>query len=287
MTSNERLPIKRTAKLFIGGTFPRSESGRSYEVFAHDGRLLGYAARASRKDLRDAVEAARATQPVWAGMTAYNRGQILYRVAELMEGRREQFRAELSDSGAADPERGVNAAIDRWVWYAGWCDKVHQALGATNPVAGPYFNFTTPEPTGVIGMIAPGDQSLLGLVSRLAPAIVSGNTVVAIASEDAPMSAVSLAEVLATSDVPGGVVNLLTGTTRELVPWLAGHMDVNAIDVTGVPQDMLQEVERLAAENVKRVHRAPDAEPFASAAQSPYEITALMEFKTVWHPMGA
>ena len=287
MTNTERVPVKRTAKLFIGGKFPRSESGRSYEVLASDGRTLGYAAQASRKDLRDAVAAARAVQPDWAGMTAYNRGQILYRVAELMEGRREQFRAELADAGAIEPDRGVDAAIDRWVWYAGWCDKVHQVLGATNPVAGPYFNFTIPEPTGVVGVIAPADQSLLGLVSRLAPAIIGGNTVVAVASESAPMPAVSLAEVFATSDVPGGVVNLLTGATRELVPWLAGHMDVNAIDVTGVPADLLQEVERLAAENVKRVHHAPDAEPFASAAQSPYEITALMEFKTVWHPMGA
>jgi acyl-CoA reductase-like NAD-dependent aldehyde dehydrogenase len=287
MSSKDRLPVKRTAKLFIGGKFPRSESGRSYEVLAHDGRPLGYAAHASRKDLRDAVVAARAAQPGWAGMTAYNRGQILYRVAELMEGRREQFAAELSDAGAADPDRGVDAAIDRWVWYAGWCDKVHQALGATNPVAGPYFNFTIPEPTGVVGVIAPGDQSLLGLVSRVAPAIVGGNTVVAVASEIAPLPAVSLAEVLATSDVPGGVVNLLTGSTRELVPWLAGHMDVNAIDVTGVPDDQLPEVERLAAENVKRLHHAPDADPFAPVAQSPYEITALMEFKTVWHPMGA
>jgi acyl-CoA reductase-like NAD-dependent aldehyde dehydrogenase len=287
MSSDARLPVKRTAKLFIGGKFPRSESGRSYEVLAHDGRPLGYAAQASRKDLRDAVEAARAAQPGWAGMTAYNRGQILYRVAELMEGRREQFRAELGDAGALDPDRGVDAAIDRWVWYAGWCDKVHQSLGTTNPVAGPYFNFTIPEPTGVVGVVAPQDQSLLGLVSRVAPAIVSGNTAVAIASESAPIPAVSLAEVLATSDVPGGVVNVLTGMVAELVPWLAGHMDVNAIDVTGVPDDLAERVEQLAAENVKRVHRAPDADPFAAAAQSPYEITALMEFKTVWHPMGA
>ena len=256
-------------------------------MLAHDGRPLGYAAQASRKDLRDAVVAARAAQSGWAAMTAYNRGQILYRVAELMEGRREQFRGELADAGAADPGRGVDAAIDRWVWYAGWCDKVHQSLGTTNPVAGPYFNFTIPEPTGVVGVVAPQDQSLLGLVSRLAPAIVSGNTVVAIASESAPMPAVSLAEVLATSDVPGGVVNILTGKVSELVPWLAGHMDVNAIDVTGVPGDLIEEVERLAADNVKRVHRAPDVDPFAADAQSPYEITALMEFKTVWHPMGA
>jgi acyl-CoA reductase-like NAD-dependent aldehyde dehydrogenase len=203
-----------------------------------------------------------------------------------MEGRREQFRAELADAGAADPVRGVDASIDRLVWYAGWCDKVHQALGATNPVAGPYFNFTIPEPTGIVGIVAPQDQSLLGLISRLAPAIVSGNTVVVIASEAAPLPAVSLAEVLATSDVPSGVVNILTGITAELVPWLAGHMDVNAIDVTGVPGDLREEVERLAAENVKRIHRAPDADPFSADAQSPYEIAALMEFKTVWHPIG-
>ncbi len=283
----ERVPIRRTAKLFIGGKFPRSESGRSYEVFARDGRPLAWAARASRKDVRDAVVAARSAQPGWGGLTAYNRGQVLYRVAELMEGRRAQFVDELADGGAADAERGVEAAIDRWVWYAGWCDKIHQALGATNPVAGPYFNFTLPEPTGVVGLVAPEDQPLLGLVSRLAPAIVSGNTVVAIASEHAPLPAVSLAEVLATSDVPGGVVNLLTGQVRELIPWLAGHMDVNALDVTGVPDDLVKEVETLAAENVKRIHRAPAGDPFAASAQSPYEITALMEFKTVWHPIGA
>ncbi|HEY7667666.1 MAG TPA: aldehyde dehydrogenase family protein [Actinomycetota bacterium] len=284
---DERLPVKRTAKLYVGGAFPRSESGRSYEVFAHDGRSLGWAALASRKDLRDAVVAARAAQPKWAGLTAYNRGQILYRVAELMEGRREQFVAELADAGAADPARGVDAAIDRWVWYAGWCDKIPQALGGTNPVAGPYFNFTIPEPTGVVGIVAPPDQALLGLVSRLAPAIVSGNTAVAIASETAPLPAVTLGEVLATSDVPGGVVNLLTGRVRELVPWVAGHMDVNGIDVTGVPDDLRAEVEELAAENVKRLHRAPEVDPFSEDAQSPYEITALMEFKTVWHPIGA
>jgi acyl-CoA reductase-like NAD-dependent aldehyde dehydrogenase len=287
VTRDERLPVKRTAKLFVGGKFPRSESGRAYEVVGDDGRPLGWAAQASRKDLRDAVVAARAAQPGWAAMTAYNRGQILYRVAELMGGRRDQFVRELADGGAADPDRGVDTSIDRWVWYAGWCDKIHQALGATNPVAGPYFNFTLPEPTGVVGVVAPEDQPLLGLVSRLAPAIVSGNTVVAIASEHAPIPAVSLAEVLATSDVPGGVVNLLTGQVRELVPWLAGHMDVNAFDATGVPEDLLAEVEELAAENVKRVHRGPTVDPFSDRAQSPYEITALMEFKTVWHPIGA
>jgi acyl-CoA reductase-like NAD-dependent aldehyde dehydrogenase len=279
--------VKRTAKLFIGGAFPRSESGRSYEVAGADGRPLGRAARASRKDLRDAVAAARTAQLGWASLTAFNRGQILYRVAELMEGRRAQFEAELGDAGATDPVRGVSAAIDRWVWYAGWADKIHQVSGTSNPVAGPYFNFTVPEPTGVVGIVAPQEQSLLGLVSRLAPAIVGGNTAVVLASETAPLPAVSLAEVLATSDVPGGVVNILTGQVREIVPWLAGHMDVNAIDVTGVPDDLIADVETLAAENVKRVHRSPHADPFSTESQTPYEVTALMEMKTVWHPMGA
>ncbi len=284
---SDRIPVRRTAKLYIAGEFPRSESGRSYEVFSHDGRLLGRAARASRKDLRDAVRAARAAQPEWAAKTAYNRGQVLYRVAELMEGRRGQFEAELADAGAKDPAKGASAAIDRWVWYAGWADKIGQVLGGTNPVAGPYFNFTIPEPTGVVGVVAPAEQSLLGLVSRLAPAIVSGNTAVVVASETSPLPAVSLGEVLATSDVPPGVVNVLTGFTAELVPWLAGHMDVNAIDVTGVPEDLVVRVEELSAENVKRVHRAPDADVFSAGAESPYEVTALMEYKTVWHPMGA
>ena len=285
--SEQRVPVRRTAKLFLGGEFPRSESGRSYEVHAHDGRLLAWAARASRKDLRDAVRAARTAQADWGARTASNRGQILYRVAELMEGRRGQFEQELADTGAADPVRGVSASIDRWVWYAGWADKVHQLLGATNPVAGPYFNFTIPEPTGVVGIVAPQDQALLGLVSRLAPAIVSGNAAVILASESAPLPAVTLTEVIATSDVPGGVINVLTGFTRELVPWLAGHMDVNAIDITGVPEDMRADVEVQSAENVKRVVRANGADIFSPAAQSPYLVTALMELKTVWHPKGA
>ncbi len=285
--TDERVPVKRTAKLYIKGGFPRSESGRSYEVFSHDGRLLAWAARASRKDLRDAVKVARAAQPGWAGTTAYNRGQILYRVAELMEGRRAQFEAELADAGASDPRAGVDASIDRWVWYAGWADKIGQALGGTNPVAGPYFNFTIPEPTGVVGIVAPQEQALLGLISRLAPAIVSGNTVVVLAAEKTPLPAVSLGEVLATSDVPGGVVNILTGYTAELVPWLAGHMDVNALDVTGVPEEMQVQVEELATENMKRISRARDVDPFSDEAQSPYDVTALMEFKTVWHPIGA
>ena len=287
MTPGERLEVRRTAKLYIGGAFPRSESGRSYEVTAHDGKPLAQVSQASRKDLREAVVAARSAFHGWSGATAYLRGQILYRVAEMMEGRRAQFESELADAGASDPARDVSASIDRWVWYAGWADKLAQVAGATNPVAGPYFNFTLPEPTGVVGIVAPGDQSLLGLVSRIAPVIVSGNTTVVIASERSPLPAVSLAEVLATSDVPGGVANVLTGRTAELVPWLASHMDVNGLDVTGVPGELLADTERAAAENVKRVHRAPDADPFGEAAQSPYEITAFTEFKTVWHPMGA
>jgi len=281
-----RVEVRRTAKLYIGGAFPRSESGRSYEVITHDGKPIAQVSQASRKDLREAVVAARAAFPAWSGATAYLRGQILYRVAEMMEGRRAQFEAELADAGAVDPARGVSASIDRWVWYAGWADKLAQVVGATNPVAGPYFNFTLPEPTGVVGIVSPGDQSLLGLVSRVAPAIVSGNTAVVIASERSPLPAVSLAEVLATSDVPGGVVNILTGRTAELVPWLASHMDVNGLDVTGVPAELLADTERAAAESVKRVYRASDTDPFDDAAQSPYEITAFTEMKTVWHPMG-
>jgi acyl-CoA reductase-like NAD-dependent aldehyde dehydrogenase len=282
VTGGQRLPIKRTAKLYVGGQFPRSESGRTYEVWSGDGRLLAHAARASRKDLREAVVAARGAFAGWAGRTAYNRGQILYRVAEIMEERRAQLLDELRDAGAPDPAQEVDAAIDRWVWYAGWADKIAQVAGGANPVAGPYFNFTIPEPTGVVGIVAPAGAPLLGLVSRVAPAIVSGNTVVAIASEPAPLPAVSLAEALATSDVPGGVINLLTGRPSELVPWLADHMDVNAIDLTGCQPEMAADAERAAAENVKRVHQAPDP-----LGQSLADITALMEYKTVWHPMGA
>jgi acyl-CoA reductase-like NAD-dependent aldehyde dehydrogenase len=282
----ERVDVRRTAKLFIRGEFPRSESGRAYEVRSHDGRPLGWVSQASRKDLREAVVAARTAFPDWSGRTAYNRGQVLYRVAELMEGRRAQFERELADAGAADPARGVSAAIERWVWYAGWTDKVAQVLGGTNPVAGPYFAFTVLEPTGVVGVIAPQEASLLGLVSRLAPAIASGNTAVVVSSQTAPLPAVSLGEVLGTSDVPAGTVNILTGFTRELAPWLAAHMDVNAIDVTGAPADLIADVERAAADNLKRVVRASDVDPLSERAQSPYEITALAEFKAVWHPIG-
>ena len=218
MSSDQRLPVRRTAKLYLGGQFPRSESGRTYEVVSADGRFLAHAARASRKDLRDAVVAARGAFAGWAARTAYNRGQILYRVAEIMEGRRAQLEDEVRDSGAADPADEVSRAIDRWVWYAGWADKIAQVAGSANPVAGPYFNFTVPEPTGVVGIVAPAEPSLLGLVSRIAPVIVSGNVVVAVASERSPLPAVSLAEALATSDVPGGVINILTGIPGRARP---------------------------------------------------------------------
>jgi acyl-CoA reductase-like NAD-dependent aldehyde dehydrogenase len=262
-----RLPVKKTYKLYLGGEFPRSESGRTYET---EGANV---ARASRKDLRDAVRAARQAFPKWAAMTAYNRGQVLYRIAEMMEARRAEF-AELS-SGPKEVER----SIDRFVWYAGWSDKLAQVLGSSNPVAGPYFNFTVPEPTGVVGIIAPEEPPLEGLVSRVAPAIVGGNSAVVIASESSPLAAVELAEVLATSDVPGGVVNLLTGYRSELAPVLAGHMDVNALDLAGADGEVA-ELEQLAADNVKRVVRG------SADSQSPWEVAAFLELKTVWHPIG-
>jgi acyl-CoA reductase-like NAD-dependent aldehyde dehydrogenase len=285
----DRLAVRKTYKLFIGGDFPRSESGRSYPALGEHDEVVARVARASKKDLREAVRAARGAVAGWSGATPYTRGQVLYRVAELMEGRRAQFVEEVRRAGAPDPEAGVNGAIDRWVWYAGWADKIHHILGSVNPVAAPYFNFTIPEPTGVVGVVPPPDAPLLGLVSRLAPAVVSGNCVVVLASERWPLPAVNLAEVLATSDVPGGVINILTGYTEELIPWLAGHMDVNALDVTGVPDHLRDDVERLAAENVKRIVRAegPQAEWLEETAQSPYAVTAFMEMKTVWHPMGA
>jgi acyl-CoA reductase-like NAD-dependent aldehyde dehydrogenase len=281
-----RLSVRKTYKLYIGGAFPRSESGRSYPVAGKDGDVLARPARASRKDLRDSVKAARAAVKGWSGATAYNRGQVLYRVAELMEGRTAQFVEELAALGARKPEREVEAAIDRWVWYAGWADKLHHVLGTVNSVAGPYFDFTFPEPTGVVGVAAPEEPALLGLVSRIAPAVVSGNAAVVIASESKPLPAVTLSEVLATSDVPGGVVNLLTGHKGELVPWLASHMDVNAIDLTGVPDRLAAELQATAAGNVKRTVREVHKDWFADSAQSPFAIGAFMEMKTVWHPVG-
>jgi len=291
-----RIAVRKTYKLFVGGAFPRSESGRSYVVAAADGTPLANATRASRKDLRDAVRAARKAFPGWAAKTAMNRGQVLYRVAELMEGRREQFVAEVAAAeGLRDAAAtlAVDAAIDRWVWYAGWADKIGQVLGSSNPVAAPYFNFTIPEPTGVIGIVAPETSSLLGLVSRLAPPLVAGNSVVVLASETRPLSAVTLTEVLATSDVPGGVVNVLTGLKRELIPVVAGHADVDALDTWGVPDDMRTEIELLAADDVKRVLRRPTTVAEARfdwlddrAAERPEWIAAFLEMKTVWHPIG-
>jgi acyl-CoA reductase-like NAD-dependent aldehyde dehydrogenase len=282
-----RLSVRKTYKHYVGGAFVRSESGRSYPVLGPEGAVVARPARASRKDLRDAVRAARGAWAGWSGATAYQRGQVLYRVAELMEGRRGQFATELAALGGPDPEREVEAAIDRWVWYAGWTDKVHHVLGTVNPVAGPYFDFTIPEPTGVVGVVAPEEPALLGLVSRLAPVLAGGNVAVVLASEARPLPAVTLCEVLATSDVPPGVVNVLTGFKRELVPWLASHMDVNAVDLTGAPEGLATEASALAAGNVKRTVRDGRADWFSEAAQSPYLITAFMEMKTVWHPMGA
>ena len=278
--------MRKTYKLFIGGAFPRSESGRSYPVRTPAGELLAYAARASRKDARDAVRSARGAFAGWSGATAYNRGQVLYRVAELMEGRAAQFAAEVAAAEGLTRRNAaaqVDAAIDRWVWYAGWTDKIAQVTGSANPVAGPYFNFSVPEPSGVVAVLAPPGSSLLGLVSVLAPVIATGNTVVVIASQDRPLPAVSLTEVLATSDLPGGVLNVLTGRTAELAPVLAGHMDVNAIDLTGVPPAGRPDLERLAAENVKRVFAADDD---WTAAPGTRRLLAFLETKTVWHPIG-
>jgi acyl-CoA reductase-like NAD-dependent aldehyde dehydrogenase len=291
-----RIDVRKTYKLYIGGAFPRTESGRSYLVSAADGTPLANACRASRKDLRDAVRAARKAQPGWAGKTAMNRGQVLYRVAELMEGRRDQFIAEVA---AAEGLRGpraaavVDRAIDRWVWYAGWADKIAQVLGSTNPVAAPFFNFTIPEATGVVGVVAPETSSLLGLVSRLAPPLVSGNAVVLITSETRPLPAVTLSEVLATSDVPGGVVNVLTGRKAELIPVMAAHVDVDALDTWGVPETLRLETEQLAADDVKRLSRRPRSVDDARfdwlddrASERPEWIAAFLEMKTVWHPIG-
>ena len=296
MAAGDRIDVRKTYKLYIGGAFPRSESGRSYVVRAADGSPIANACRASRKDLREAVRAARKAAAGWADRTAMNRGQVLYRVAEVMEGRRDQFVAEVS---AAEGVREAKArelvarAIDRWVWYAGWADKISQVLGSANPVAAPYFNFTIPEPTGVVGVVAPEPSSLLGLVSRLAPPLVAGNAVVVIASETRPLPAVTLTEVLATSDVPGGVINVLTGLKAELVPVMAGHVDVDAIDVWGVPDALRTEVELVAADNVKRLSRRPTGITDARfdwlddrATERPEWIAAFLEMKTVWHPIG-
>ncbi len=290
-----RIEVRKTYKLYIGGQFPRSESGRSYVVSAPDGAPLANAARGSRKDLRDAVRAARAAFPGWSGKTAMNRGQVLYRIAELLEGRRLQAadeveRAEGLDGPAAREQ--VDRSIDRLVWYAGWADKLSQVLGTVNPVSASYFDFSIPEPTGVVGVIAPEASSLLGLVSRLAPVVVGGNTAVVLTSEARPLPAVTLAEILATSDVPGGVINIISGQRAELVPWLAGHMDVNAIDAFGVPAELRVALEQAAVENMKRIARPPRSgvDGFDwlddDRAQRPEWIGAFLEIKTVWHPIG-
>ena len=286
-----RIDVRKTYKLYIGGAFPRSESGHSYVVNDTKGTFVANAALASRKDARDAVIAARKAFPGWSGRTAYNRAQILYRVAEIMEDRRPQFvQAVVQSEGlsASKAERVVDEAIDRLVWYAGWADKITQVVGGANPVAGPFFNLSTPEPTGVVAVLAPQESSLLGLVSVVAPAIVTGNTVVVVSSYERPLPAVTFSEVLATSDVPGGVVNILTGSAATIGPWLASHMDVNAIDLTGIAGDtaLATDLEVAAADNLKRVRRAPAAEPDWTQDPGTDAMTAFLETKTVWHPIG-
>ena len=294
-----RLGVPKTYKMYVGGAFVRSESGRSFPARSAGGELLAHAVAGSRKDVRDAVRAARGAQAAWAARTAYNRGQILYRVAEVMDSRRAELIGELTRAttgaaAAADPAAEVDVATERWVWYAGWCDKYPQVLGGANPVAGPYFNFTVPEPMGVVGLAAPDEAPLLGIVSRLAPALVPGNAAVVLAGERHPLVAVTLAEILATSDVPAGVVNVLTGRRAPLVRALAGHGDVDCVDLTGCGPagddgaDVAGEAERLAAETVTRVvHAAPrERRWLEAAAQSPYAISAFCEYKTVWHPKG-
>jgi acyl-CoA reductase-like NAD-dependent aldehyde dehydrogenase len=282
-----RLDVKKTYKLYIGGEFPRSESGRSYVVNDANGTFLANAAQASRKDARDAVKAARAAFPGWSARTAYNRGQVVYRIAEVLEDRRGQFEAELRSSEGVTAARArtfVSAAVDRLVWYAGWADKISQVTGSANPVAGPYFNHSAPEPTGVVAIVAPAG-ALLGLVSVVAPVIATGNTCVVIASQPHPLTAITLGEVMATSDLPGGVVNVLTGSASEIAPWLAAHMDVNGIDLTGVDDpDLARDLELAAAENLKRVRRAGFEDPLGQPALD--RMTRFLETKTVWNPMG-
>ncbi|MEU3186978.1 aldehyde dehydrogenase family protein [Streptomyces sp. NPDC006923] len=283
-----RLRVFKTYKLYIGGTFPRSESGRVYEVTDSQGAWLAHAPLSSRKDARDAVVAARKAFGGWSGATAYNRGQVLYRVAEMLEGRRDQFVREVADAeGLPKPKAAVlvDAAVDRWVWYAGWTDKIGQIAGGANPVAGPFFNLSTPEPTGVVTVLAPQESSFLGLVSAVAPVIATGNTAIVVASERSPLPALSLGEVLATSDLPGGVVNVLSGRTSEIAAPLAAHQDVNGIDLTGADEVLAKELEIAAADNMKRVLRPRPAD--WSADPGTRRLTAFLETKTVWHPTGS
>jgi acyl-CoA reductase-like NAD-dependent aldehyde dehydrogenase len=287
--STTRLEVRKTYKLYVGGAFPRSESGRSYEVVDHKGRFLANASQASRKDGRDAVGAARKAFGGWSSRTPYNRGQVLYRVAEVLEGRRAQFVEEVSLSeglSTSKAEAAVDAAVDRLVWYAGWADKLAQVVGGANPVSGPYFNFSMPDPSGVVAVVAPQDSSLLGLVSVIAPVIVTGNTAVVVTSFERPLPAITLSEVLATSDVPGGVVNVLTGDATEVAPWLASHMDVNGLDLTGIEDAALaRTLEESAAENLKRVLRPAPGTDW-SVEPGIERMTAFLETKTVWHPIG-
>ncbi|MEU5808998.1 aldehyde dehydrogenase family protein [Streptomyces sp. NPDC047718] len=287
--STARLNVFKTYKLYVGGKFPRSESGRVYEVTDSKGNWLANAPLSSRKDARDAVAAARKAFGGWSGATAYNRGQILYRIAEMLEGRREQFVREVGEAEGLSKSKAaavVDAAIDRWVWYAGWTDKIAQVVGGANPVAGPYFNLSTPEPTGVVTVVAPQDSSFLGLVSVIAPVIATGNTAVVIASEKAPLPALSLGEVLATSDLPGGVVNILSGKASEMGPHLAAHQDVNAIDLAGADAALAKELEIAAADNLKRVLRPQPVDDW-TGDQGTARMTAFLETKTVWHPTGS
>lgn len=289
MTKRERLDIRKTYKLFIGGQFPRTESGRFYPVYATGGEtLLANASRGSRKDVRNAVVAARKAFPGWSGKTAYNRGQILYRMAEVCESRFSELQEELEKSGmkTADAEKEVAESIDRLVYYAGWADKFTQLVGSVNPVAGPFYNFSNPEPTGVVGIVAPEQSALIGLVSRVAPVIVSGNTAVVLTSESKPLASITFAEIVATSDVPGGVVNFITGFREELTGWLASHMDINALDISGLDGDLAAKAAALAADNVKRVVRSETDDWYSDRAQSPYAIQDFLEIKTVWHPVG-
>ena len=286
-----RIDVKKTYKLYVGGAFPRSESGRTYLVHDSKGKFLANASAASRKDARDAVQAARKAFGGWSTRTPYNRGQVVYRIAEVLEGRRVQFVDEVQRSEGTTKraaEAAVDASVDRLVWYAGWADKIAQVVGGTNPVAAPYFNFSLPEPTGVVGVVAPQGSSLLGLVSVVAPVVVTGNTCVVVTSQERPVPAITLSEVLATSDVPGGVVNVLTGAVGDTAPTLASHMDVNALDLTGLAgnPDLARNLETEAAENLKRVLRPPATEPDWAAEPGLDRMTRFLETKTVWHPIG-
>lgn len=278
---SNRIDVKKTYKLYINGAFPRTESGRTYEVKSAKGVFIANPCLASRKDLRDAVVAARAAHSGWNKATAYNRGQILYRIAEMLEGRSAQFVEEIIVSTGVTKlkaEKEVIQTIDRLVWYAGWTDKIASLLGSTNPVAGPFYNFTIPESMGVVAALAPETPSLLGLIDAIAPIIASGNTVIVLASTKSPLSAMTFAEVLATSDLPAGVVNILTGKKEEIAPWMASHMDIDAMDCSGISAKLTVELKIAGAENLKRIHSFKGSDPA--------RITAFMEAKTVWHPIG-